>query len=293
MKSARTRWLLVALGVTLAVALLVFHVAESVGTWLFDGEPAAARPVSLPPAEPRFLRVGLVEHFDTMPRPPLWGGEAADLSRLQIVSDPVRIGPGAICFTVKPGDIAAKRNRAEIKLFDCGPIGREFWYAWSFLVPRDYADTTDTSLFQIMGQFHDQPDRARGEGWENFPAHPPMVAIYYGCPDGTPSIALSYGLEGSLQQMSLTPIEKGRWIDLMFHIRWSRGADGFVEVWKDGKPFTPLTGGDPRVFGPNMYNEAPAFLKFGLYREAGFTTTNSVYFDEVRVGKTRDEVEVR
>jgi hypothetical protein len=34
-----------------------------------------------------------------------------------------------------------------------------------------------------------------------------------------------------------------------------------------------------------MYNESPAFLKIGLYRADGFTTTNSVYFDEVRVGR--------
>ncbi|MBI3097251.1 MAG: heparin lyase I family protein [Planctomycetes bacterium] len=273
----------------LTILLLFGAVAAAAILFLRRDRAPSAPPPPLP--LPSFLDAGLVEHFDAMPRAPLWGGEAADISRLQIVSDPVRLGPGAIRFTVQPGDIAAKRNRAEIKLFDCGPVGREMWYAWSFLVPADYADTPDHTLFQIMGQFHDMPDRARGETWENFPAHPPMVAVCYGVRDGRPCIALQYGLEGAVRQMSLTPIGKGRWIDLLFRIHWSRGPDGYVEAWRDGRPFTPLSGTDGRVFGPNMYNDAPAMLKIGLYREAGFTTTNSVYFDEVRVGPTREAVE--
>lgn len=248
---------------------------------------------SVPPRPlPAFLETGLVEHFDRMPEAPLWGGEAAAPDRLRIVNEPVRLGPGALGFTLHPGDMAAKRNRAEIKLFDCGPVGRELWYAWSFLVPADYADTADPTLFQIMGQWHDLPDPRKGESFDGYPAHPPMVAVYYGVRVGTPGFAIAYGLEGRQRELARTFIEKGRWIDLLFHIRWSRGADGFAEAWMDGRPLTSPERAEARLSGPNMYNDVPAFLKLGLYREAGFTTTNRVYFDELRIGPTRESVAI-
>lgn len=41
--------------------------------------------------------------------------------------------------------------------------GSEGWYAWSFLVPEGYPEDEDpTTRWQIVTQFHDQPDLAAG-----------------------------------------------------------------------------------------------------------------------------------
>ena len=82
---------------------------------------------------------------------------------------------------------------------------------------------------------------------------------------------------------------------MVFHIGWSPGADGFVEAFLNGKPFTPRNStprnGTPhKVFGPNMWNAASHYLKIGLFRSGETTTTNRVYFDEVRIGSARQKV---
>lgn len=41
--------------------------------------------------------------------------------------------------------------------------GAEGWYAWSYLVPSDYPTDPDaTGNWQIVTQFHDQPNLAAG-----------------------------------------------------------------------------------------------------------------------------------
>lgn len=81
------------------------------------------------------------------------------------------------------------------------------------------------------------------------------------------------------------PVRRGAWLDLVFHVRWSTGKDGFVEAWLDGRPFTA-----GKMYGPTLYSPVPNYLRLGLYRGKGFTTTNSVYYDEVRIGDSRQAV---
>lgn len=216
-------------------------------------------------------------------------GEAAAIDRLQVVTtpEPVRSGRYALRVTLKPDDVAARRNRAEITRYNEDQEGSEGWYGWSFLIPVEYADVrVEERKFQIIGQWHDQPDRERGETWDNFPANPPPIAINYAIPDGVPTIGLNYGLGEKRRLVGQAEIGKGRWHDLLFRIRWSRGEDGFVQAWVDERP---LTGGGP-VYGPNMYSRMPNFLKLGLYRQSGINTTNVVYFDEVHIARSRDEI---
>jgi hypothetical protein len=75
------------------------------------------------------------------------------------------------------------------------------------------------------------------------------------------------------------PIRRGAWIDLVLHIRWSTGGDGFVEAWLDGRPFTA-----GRVSGPTLYSPISNYLRLGFYRAKGVPTASQVYFDEVRLG---------
>ncbi len=241
-----------------------------------------------------------VEHFDSYPSSRVWSANAQDLSRIEIVDNPVRASSGAVKLTVFPEDISAKRNRAEINIiYGQKPKGKNWkniWYSWSFLIPEDYHDDYNNKRFQIMGQFHVVPDFERGEGWEDYLKIPPMISIRYGRDEGGSGFGLFYGIKTAEKQERMIAkkyIEKGRWYDIMMHINWSKHEDGYVEVWLDNEPLTPFNGKDYKFYGANMYNAVPPMLKLGLYRDFGFKRTNSVYYDELHIGHSKEAVNIR
>lgn len=218
--------------------------------------------------------------------------EAARDDSIQIVTDPIRRGRYAARFTVRPGDFVSKGNRAEVSWDNRDAPGSEGWYGWSFFLPKDYPDTEwRPRLWQCLGQWHDQPNREKGETWATFPGHSPSIALYYVWKNGTSSLELWYGPLKNQAIIARAPVEKGRWNDVVFHIGWSTGANGFVEAWLNGQPLTPKNGDTYKVGGANMWNDYPHFLKIGLYRNRDITTTNSVFFDEIRIGNSRQEVD--
>lgn len=82
-------------------------------------------------------------------------------------------------------------------------------------------------------------------------------------------------VDSSLAIGSFSP---GRWHRIDWHIKWSTGDDGFVEVSVDGEKKGRLT-------GPNQYEDSGGgpgvYFKLGLYsgRGGGGTT---VFFDDIR-----------
>jgi hypothetical protein len=217
--------------------------------------------------------------------------QGAQPDSIAVVRDPVRCGDYACRFTVRPGERVSNGNRAELTHDNRDAPGSEGWYAWSFLVPSDFEDTEwKPKIWQCLGQWHDQPDTDKGETWKTFPGHSPSIAVYYLSKNGEPSIEVWYGPTEPQRIVARAPIRKGEWMDMTFHIGWSQDERGFMEAWLNNAPITPQNGDGHKVTGANMWNSQPHFLKIGLYRTDRITTTNSVYFDEVRIGNTRDEV---
>jgi hypothetical protein len=84
---------------------------------------------------------------------------------------------------------------------------------------------------------------------------------------------------------------RGRWHDIMVHARWSRDDDGLFDVFVNG---------DRRYQheGPTMTADAVCF-KFGVYRSfisrnrgVAAATTQVAYYDAVRHGRTRADVDI-
>ena len=220
--------------------------------------------------------------------------EAARPDSVGIVSRPCRSGRYAARFTVRPGERVSNGNRAEITYDNGESPGREGWYAWSFLVPIEYSNVeARPHQWQCLGQWHDQPNPHRGETWDKFPGHSPSIAVYYTFVKGVARIELWYGTYRANENQKIiasVPIQLGKWYDIAFHIGWSNRENGFIEAWFNGKPLTPLNGRDHKVAGANMWNDYSHYLKIGLYRSSDFRSTNSVYFDEVRIGNSLEEV---
>ena len=77
---------------------------------------------------------------------------------------------------------------------------------------------------------------------------------------------------------------------MAFEIKWSFQNDGYIASWINNKPFTRFNGYHNKVYGANMHNKSPAYFKFGQYRYWDDSHTHEVYFDELRVGNSLNEV---
>lgn len=214
-----------------------------------------------------------------------WVPGAARKDSIQIVTSPVRDGKYAVKFTIHPGDVVDNGHRSELTCNEKFPVGSEFFYRFSFMVPTDYAES---DLWQILTQFHDQPDFQKGENWTTYTIDrslhklPPPVSLSYS--KGIATIKI-YDQKKGYRKVATTKIKKGQWVDLVYHVKWSLGQDGFIEVFRNGKNIS-----NGKVFGPNVYNSSGNYLKIGFYRDKNITTTNAIYFDEVYISKPKDRV---
>jgi hypothetical protein len=167
--------------------------------------------------------------------------------------------------------------RAEVSLDYPYQQGQTVRYSWQFMLPSDFASDAPTNRWWLIGQWHDQPDKAKGETWNGFPSRSPPVAIGLAELDGHLVIGLSYGPTKPRNLGSLT-VERGKWHSITVVIRWSRSSDGKASVYLDDLTKPALT-----ADGPNMHNDVQHYLKLGMYRHPAINTDNWIYIDDVRI----------
>jgi len=187
-------------------------------------------------------------------------------SRIEVVEEPVRRGRYAIKVTLLPNDDYPK-DRAELVLHSppggSGP-GDERYYAFSALIPEDFR--TGAENFFILAQWHGNDSDL-----------PPLAVHYH---DG------EVVLKGNRKRGEIWRggVEKGKWFDLVFHIRWSSGEDGLLEAWKDGKKIVALRGKTCNGEEVENFKGPNIFVKFGGYRGRDVDIVQTVYLDEYRIG---------
>jgi len=215
-----------------------------------------------------------------------WSKEFSQSYSGQVVTSPVRAGKYAARFEIRGGDRAGLLGgyRAEIHEFPrhIAPLGSEKWYGFSIYVPRDWPELNNRT---VIGQWHATPDLLRGEVWRS-----PPLAIRYR--EGRLRVTARYSKERVQKENDGTRLElyshpgefaKGRWHDWVFHVKWAPNEDGFVEAWLDDRRIIDYR-------GPIGYNDLLGlWFKFGIYRD-DHPTTQVLYFDDYRRGKSYDEV---
>ncbi len=224
-----------------------------------------------------------------------WQKEFAGEDSAIFVSDIVRKGRYALKINLKGDDIVNNGNRAELVIKNDDPYGSEVYYAWSFYIPEDYQDSNIRDPWQILGQWHHEPNFAKGETWEKNGVRPPTISLHYGVlDDDSPAVAIDkYGKEEEKRKVAFKRIEKGKWYDFIVHIKWSLNEDGFVEAWLNNEPFEILEGEKRegnKILGATMFNELPHFFKVGLYRNPLIESKNVIYIDEIEIGNSYENV---
>ena len=183
-------------------------------------------------------------------------------------------------FRLVPGQ-ARKNNgiRAEIAVDFPFKVGDVVRYQWKMCLPDDFKGDEPQNRWWVMGQWHDQPDRSKGETWTNFPGRSPPVSFIYGRREGKDVLSLQVG-SPKAKSFGTLPIARGAWHSLDVVIRWSQGADGNVAVFFDGSQTPTIT-----ATGPNMHNGFQHYLKLGMYRHPQIATENHLDIRDVRIEK--------
>ncbi len=206
----------------------------------------------------------------------------------QIVTapEPVRGGSRAGRFIVRNGDQPTTGTRAELGLSDLYGHNTEVYYGWSFYI--DPA-SVDVDKWQLVGQWHDAPDPLLNEDWSGYiPTSPPLSVLYQ---NGKLSLILrSTELWGPGKTIGSVAVNKGEWIDLTFQVYWSVTDEGWVSATVNGTPITGSAGNGFKARGRNLRNKAGNFLRIGVYRDESIATPLTVYYDDIRVGRTLAEV---
>lgn len=206
----------------------------------------------------------------------LWRGdfETGDLSqwsktqmvspdRLQVVNNPVLQGRYALKTTVRPGDdpIGASGNRNELVITGIDKSGSERVYRWHTLFPADF-ESADT--WQLFTQWHH--DGSDGS--------PPVEFFVWG-----ESIILR--VDG--EDLWSAPLERGRWQEFVFRVKWAR--NGWVELHHNGDLALE------RTSASTLYQGQGVYLKQGLYRDAEVAHTQVVYHDTMTVAEELEDLE--
>jgi hypothetical protein len=217
--------------------------------------------------------------------------------------EPVRAGEKAQRFEVRKGDCSDDpgwsdcdndRERSEIKVLNNFYPESDIWFSWSFYIPEDYKSAERVTT--TIGQIHQRSSvRARDIGGTI--TAPPLLQIRtIGNSFGTTYHRFSGNLptlvtKGEFEEITTVDALRGKWTDVVVHFRPTK-ENGILEIYINGK--LERTIDNPMIIRPDNF-----YLKYGIYRS--FVTrehpnvmpTQIVYFDEVRMGKTRMEVDAQ
>ena len=194
-----------------------------------------------------------------------------------------RKGKASIRFELEKSDSSKFRDavRAELRL--PGEKDRERWYGFSNYLPVNFeADP----LAEIIAQWHEIPDWELGEKWRS----PPISLgvendrFYVKILWAMSAVNTNKSIDGE-KKVVLRNVEKGKWNDWIFHIRFSYQSDGIIEIWENGQQLFCYN-------GPNSFNDRHLpYFKIGIYKWgwngwAAYSPEDKrvIYYDEVKIG---------
>lgn len=186
-----------------------------------------------------------------------------------------QLGRGTIAND--PTNSANKTFRAEVRRGDA-PISSGYR---SELVPANVSDTGDMwygykVYHQTLGQ---------GGGGHSVQWHP-------GNSTGSATLALftDYGSFNIVRTLNNGqwyqsdkhpewPVKKvvlNRWYDIVWHVKWSTGSDGLIEVWIDGAKYYSYSGKNMESVG--------VYFKFGMNRWA-YNNDWVIFYDNLKIAR--------
>jgi hypothetical protein len=195
---------------------------------------------------------------------------------LQIVEKPVYQGKKAARFELRDSD-PENNNGTRTEILFPGPVNNsnpERWYAFAVFFPGDNFNFDNSD--DVISQWH-QGGKAT-----------PSLCIR------TKADRIKLRIKSridSKEWVDLGSIEKNAWQYYVIHVKHSSGADGLVEIWRNGVKLVNHA-------GANMYDLSNGVFhmpkwKLGIYKSDwnGSSVTKArkrvLYFDAIKIGDAK------
>lgn len=156
-------------------------------------------------------------------------------------------------------------------------------YSWEFRIPKDFTSDAPKNRWWVFANWHDQPDKNKGETWDTYQAHSAPIIFGYGSKEGKDFVSLSTGLDGSekgIVPRGLIPITRDTWHSIRMVVTWSQTDTGRVIVYVDGSPSSSF---DSK--GPNMLNAYQHYMKIGQYRHPEIQAESTIHLKNISIVK--------
>lgn len=128
------------------------------------------------------------------------------------------------------------------------------------------------------------------ENWNSFSGGEHVIQWHPPSDDGSADLSLQTAankfdvvrsINGTNYRQSgtLKPIVSNRWYDFVWHVKWSTGNDGLIELWIDGEKYYSFTGRTASIGTP--------YFKFGINRWNMENSNRILYYDNLRIGNEK------
>lgn len=219
---------------------------------MLDAKPA---PAPVPPPTPAPSADVLWKWDATTVAP--FGIHAKDQNRVSLVQAG---GRPAVRLLTLPGDTNVYGSNAAVRCdlrlsnaLSDATEGREWWFKHGVWFPNDYVDTplSTPSMWNwgVVLDWHDDRDTPGSQGPVQLVTYSTGMRyqIYGGAPGGK-----------ALGEFPVSVIERNKWHDFKYHIRWTSTANGFCDGWLNGRQFMMYR-------GPTLITGNGAYLKLANY----------------------------
>lgn len=211
---------------------------------------------------------------------------------------------------VRPGDSAVgypDTERAMLMMGDgpqLSPVGSVRWYRFSIKFDESFPEDQHTRGWCYPVSFgHVAADGTRPEtmqassmtrmGW-TFPNNAGFSAgnwylmrwMYQNAPSPDPD------WQTRTVPILEMPLDRGKWQDIKMEVKWSKGTDGYMRLWRNGQRMLFVDGSDTYP-GQNVYDEpeiAAVRPAQGIYRSPDPATVHVVWFSNFRMADTEDSL---
>ena len=209
----------------------------------------------------------------------IWDMQRSTPGAVVVQSAVVRAGHGAAKITVHEGDVAegigplqSKETERDELLERKDLVTREggaVAYAFSIFLPNDFP-VVPTRL--VLAQWK-QYNRGRTALVDN-----PLVALRYA--GGELSVTLQTGHKKQTLFRTSEDV-RGRWLDFVFHLRFTRRPEGLMRAWLNGRQLCDYHGVTAYSEEYGYGKDGWFYFKMGLYRDR-MREPMTAYFDEYR-----------